>query len=93
MLTPKQQSLYNEYMDEVVAFQCRAIDLMEEEMRWRWPTLDDDTIRYRLERDNQYMEILDCHDLLMLASMIQDSEDFINNATMKKLSENIEIET
>lgn len=89
MLTPKQQSLYEEYMYEVVGLQTRAIDLMEEAMRWRWPTLDDETLRHRLDRGNQYMEILDCTDLLMLASMIQDSEDFINEATMKKLSQNL----
>ena len=89
MLTPEQQSLYEEYMNEVVSLQCRAMNLLEEEMKWRWPNIDEETIRHRLDSGNHYMEILDCHDLLMLANMIQDCEDFINEATMKKLSENL----
>lgn len=89
MLTPKQQSLYDEYMQEVVDLQSRVMELLEDASCWEWPAHNRYEVLDRLSRGNHYKEIEACLDLHVLSQMAQQFENSINRHMMQKLSSNL----
>ena len=91
MLTPDQEKLYIEYMENVSAMQNKLFDLMQESYDWMFPDggwkLSDSFVQEELR------EIMECQDLAELDNRCERIESFNNDQMMSKLSENIEVDT